>query len=106
MICENNKCVEGCRNDANCKFDESCINKVCQNPCTIYGACGVNALCKSVNHDRICSCKHDYTGDPKILCERIQPPPDCEDDSHCPLEHICQNDHCTRKLNFYLFNFV
>ena len=85
---------DGCRNDANCRFEEACVSKKCQNPCTLYGACGVNAICKPLNHDRVCSCVPDYTGDPKILCERIVTPPECTSDSQCPLENLCQNQRC------------
>lgn len=115
-ICENNRCIgmfililtfdyiincinfsDGCRNDANCRFEESCINKQCQNTCELFGACGQNALCKPMNHDRVCTCSPDYTGDPRILCERILPPPECFADSECPSEHICKNERCTCK---------
>ncbi|KAI2804698.1 hypothetical protein BLOT_003686 [Blomia tropicalis] len=93
-ICENNQCIDGCRNDANCRFEESCINKQCRNPCTLFGACGQNALCKPLNHDRVCTCIPDFTGDPRIQCERIIPPPECTSDSQCPQEHMCQNQRC------------
>ncbi|RWS29323.1 hypothetical protein B4U80_00125, partial [Leptotrombidium deliense] len=95
-ICDHNKCIDGCRTDGNCRYEEACINKICQNPCTIYGACGVNALCKPANHDRVCSCLPEFTGDPKIHCEKIKPPPECVNDYQCPLEHICQNENCLR----------
>lgn len=95
-ICENNQCIEGCRKDSNCKFEEACINKLCQNPCSIYKACGLNAVCKPINHDRQCTCKPEFTGDPKVLCERIPPPPECLEDSQCPLEHICTSNKCQR----------
>ncbi|CAG2101907.1 unnamed protein product, partial [Medioppia subpectinata] len=94
-ICEVNRCIDGCRNDANCRFEESCIAKKCQNPCNLFGACGVNAVCKPLNHDRVCTCIPDFTGDPKALCERILPPPECTSDPQCPLEHICQNQRCS-----------
>lgn len=93
-ICENNRCIEGCRNDANCRFEESCLNKQCQNPCQLFGACGLNALCKPLNHDRICTCVPGFTGDPRVQCERILPPPECTSDSQCPQEHVCQSQRC------------
>ncbi|OTF84222.1 hypothetical protein BLA29_008012, partial [Euroglyphus maynei] len=99
-ICENNRCIDGCRNDANCRFEETCINKQCQNPCELFGACGQNALCKPLNHDRICTCIPDFTGDPRISCERVLPPPECFSDVECPTEHICKNQHgCRSTLN-------
>ncbi|KAI1292053.1 Latent-transforming growth factor beta-binding protein 4 [Halotydeus destructor] len=93
-VCDGNRCIEGCHSDANCKFEQACINKVCQNPCNIFGACGINAVCKPSNHDRVCSCLADFTGDPKSLCERIKPPPECTADPQCPLGQICSNERC------------
>jgi hypothetical protein len=28
----------------------ACINQRCQDPCSVFGACGRNALCQSENH--------------------------------------------------------
>lgn len=100
-ICESNRCITGCRNDLHCKFDESCIYKQCQNPCTIYGACGSNAVCKPVNHDRQCSCLPDFTGDAKVSCERIRPPPECTIDQQCPLGSICSNEACVQGCRYH-----
>lgn len=47
-----------------------CINHICQNPCTVYGACGHNAICKAINHERICTCAPGYSGNPHTLCTR------------------------------------
>ena len=93
-ICDGNRCSGGCRNDGHCKFEEACINKVCQNPCNIYGACGVNAVCKAINHDRVCTCLPEFTGEPKSQCERIKPPPECSTDNECLLGQICSGDRC------------
>lgn len=47
-----------------------CINHICQNPCSVYGACGHNAICKAINHERICTCAPGYSGNPHTLCTR------------------------------------
>lgn len=93
-ICDNSRCIDGCRSDVHCKFEQACINKICQSPCNIYGACGINAACKAVNHDRVCSCLPEFSGDPKSLCERAKPPPECTMDSACHLGQICTNERC------------
>ena len=93
-ICETNRCVAGCRSDLHCHFEEACINKVCQNPCSVYGACGSNSACKPVNHDRVCSCLPDFTGDPRTSCEKVKPPPECTSDNQCLLGQICDFEKC------------
>ncbi|GBN12717.1 Fibrillin-2 [Araneus ventricosus] len=93
-ICENTRCVKGCRTDANCRFEETCINHVCQNPCSIYGACGQNAICKAINHDRICACAPGFSGNPHTLCSRIPVLPECIVDRNCSLSQICQSQRC------------
>ncbi|UYV71427.1 dp [Cordylochernes scorpioides] len=93
-ICENKKCIKGCRDDANCRFAEKCINHLCQNPCTVYGACGHNAICKPINHDRECICQPGYTGDPRVQCVKVLVFEECAEDKNCVPGHICQGTRC------------
>lgn len=44
----------------------ACVNKKCRDPCA--GACGTDALCEVVNHNPVCYCRQDMTGDPFIRC--------------------------------------
>lgn len=60
----------GCRTDENCGIEEACINRVCQNPCSIFGACGRNANCRPINHKPECSCPANFRGNPNVVCEQ------------------------------------
>lgn len=64
-------CKPECTTNTDCSNDKACINTKCQDPC--QGSCGVNALCKVVNHTPMCSCLEGYQGDPFSLCN-IKPP--------------------------------
>lgn len=54
----------GCTKNDDCPNDESCINRMCRNPCD----CGVDAECLVRDHRPICSCKDGYEGNPNIAC--------------------------------------
>lgn len=59
-------CRPECTTSAECELKKACNNYKCINPC--IGACGVGALCEVVNHNPICSCPKDFTGDPFTRC--------------------------------------
>lgn len=59
-------CRPECTTSAECPLNKACNNYKCINPCK--GACGVRALCEVVNHNPICSCSIDFTGDPFTRC--------------------------------------
>ena len=44
----------------------ACLNNRCVDPCK--GTCGINAECRVINHNPICSCIAGFTGDPFIRC--------------------------------------
>lgn len=44
----------------------ACLHYHCVDPCK--GTCGVQAECRVINHNPICSCLPGYTGDPFIRC--------------------------------------
>lgn len=54
----------GCTADNDCPTNETCINRMCRNPCN----CGTNAQCFVQNHRPICSCEEGYEGNPNIAC--------------------------------------
>lgn len=60
----------GCRSHSNCPFDKACVNRMCQDPCTIGGVCGVNTQCHVEDHKAVCSCIPTYTGSPLHQCSR------------------------------------
>lgn len=41
----------------------------CKDPCP--GLCGINALCSVINHQGVCNCQIQYTGDPFSRCSPI-----------------------------------
>lgn len=45
------------------------MNQKCIDPCP--GTCGIAAKCQVVNHNPICSCPPEHTGDPFIRCTII-----------------------------------
>lgn len=59
-------CRPECTISSECPADKSCINQRCVDPCP--GVCGINAMCRAVNHNPICSCMYNYVGDPFVRC--------------------------------------
>lgn len=47
-------CKPECVINADCSLDKACSNYKCIDAC--LGACGNNAMCKTINHSPICSC--------------------------------------------------
>lgn len=48
------------------------MNLKCIDPCP--GICGLNAMCRAVNHNPICTCLPGYDGDPFDRCSLIPEP--------------------------------
>ena len=59
-------CRPECTTSSECSLNQACINQKCKDPCV--GACGVDAVCKTINHNPICQCAFKLTGDPFIRC--------------------------------------
>ncbi|QQP34980.1 Putative LOC101893139, partial [Caligus rogercresseyi] len=79
--------VSGCRKNDECPESNSCINAICRDPC----ACGLNANCKIIDHQPVCTCAPGFYGDPEIECtERV-----CTSDNECEETHACRNGECT-----------
>lgn len=63
-------CRPECILSSDCLLNQACSNQKCIDPCP--GTCGINAICRVVNHNPICSCKEDLTGDPFTLCRPLR----------------------------------
>ena len=59
-------CRPECTVSSDCPLSEACSNQKCVNPCP--GSCGFRATCNVVNHNPICSCPSELTGDPFVQC--------------------------------------
>lgn len=59
-------CRPECITSSECSLNRACVNQKCIDPCP--GTCGLGAICQVVNHNPICSCAPQQTGDPFIRC--------------------------------------
>lgn len=59
-------CKPECTIDAECPSNEACLAQYCRNPCE--GLCGVNTVCRVVNHVPICNCIKNFVGNPYVSC--------------------------------------
>lgn len=57
----------GCQNNDNCQNTEICQRGNCIDACRL-DQCGVNAVCRSINHYAQCTCPPGYEGNPRIEC--------------------------------------
>lgn len=64
-----------CISDNDCPNEKACINLHCIDPCSLRGACGENALCRTIVHKPRCSCPQCYIGMPHTSC---RPDPKCD----------------------------
>lgn len=61
-----NGCRPECVISSECPINRACLNQKCIDPCP--GTCGIEAQCETLNHNPICSCLPNYTGDPFVRC--------------------------------------
>uniref|UniRef100_A0A0K2TAS5 Putative LOC101893139 [Musca domestica] n=1 Tax=Lepeophtheirus salmonis TaxID=72036 RepID=A0A0K2TAS5_LEPSM len=80
--------ISGCERNDDCSNSTSCINAICRSPC----ACGLNADCKIIDHQPVCTCKPGFYGDPEIECTDTV----CQSDNECQETHACRNGECTQ----------
>lgn len=59
-------CRPECVVSAECPIDKACISLKCSDACR--DQCGINAICRVINHSPICSCIERFTGDPFSRC--------------------------------------
>lgn len=62
-------CRPECVSNSECSQSMACVNQRCKDPCA--GVCGEGAVCRVVNHNPICNCPRDMTGDPFVRCQRL-----------------------------------
>lgn len=74
-----------CSSDTDCPADRSCVDGQCQDPCSLRGACGMNALCSAVLHKARCECPQCHIGRPTIKCS---PDPRCGTTTQRPVAVI------------------
>lgn len=69
-----------------------CNNKKCESICK-PNACGKNALCKAVDHRKVCLCPDGYKGDPNRSCKPFEcsKDNDCESNKKCGEDGACRN---------------
>ncbi len=81
--------IAGCKSDSECRDDQACIDRECQNPC-LFRECGRNAICQPRNHKANCICPPFHDGDPYHHCE----PYECLQDPDCPITLACRDRKC------------
>ena len=57
-----------CSYDYDCPADKACVSNTCQDPCSLRGACGENAICRVVLHKARCSCPQCFVGKATTQC--------------------------------------
>ncbi len=92
--------LAGCKSDYECRDDQACISRECQNPC-LFKECGINAKCEARNHRAHCVCPPYHDGNPERHCK----PYECLEDPDCSTTLTCQNrkcvDPCKCAINAY-----
>ncbi|XP_054268495.1 stabilin-2-like isoform X2 [Macrosteles quadrilineatus] len=80
-----------CTDDSMCTTDKSCIGHNCVDPCLNY--CGINTVCRVVNHQPVCACLKGFFYNQDIGCspKRI---PECQTNSYCPEDRSCRLQKC------------
>lgn len=85
-----------CNSDLECPQERACINFQCVNPCTLRGACGLNALCETIMHRPRCSCPECYVGMAGTAC---YPDEKCLSVQGRPnIKHCLSNNDCSDNL--------
>ena len=65
----------GCKEDRECSSKLACIDRECQNPCSVIRPCAPNAECEV--HSSLplrtmsCTCIPGYTGKGDVRCDKI-----------------------------------
>lgn len=62
-------CRPECTTNSECLRTLACVNERCVDPCR--GTCGSYATCTVNNHQAICRCPDQFTGDPFSACSPI-----------------------------------
>lgn len=84
------KCVPfECNTNDDCDFDKKCVKGSCKNPCLERNVCGINAQCRTENHEANCVCLPNFTGDAKVQCQESRHVPLCQPNS-CGKNAMCR----------------
>ena len=59
-----------CRADADCPPDRACLNKRCENPCSIENPCDDSSECKVNDHVVDCTCPPGFRGSRGTACAK------------------------------------
>lgn len=62
-------CRPECMTNSECARNLACVNERCIDPC--IGTCGAYATCIVYNHQAVCRCPDEFTGDPFSTCSPI-----------------------------------
>lgn len=62
-------CRPECMTNSECTRNLACVNERCIDPC--IGTCGAYATCSVFNHQAVCRCQDQFTGDPFSACSPI-----------------------------------
>lgn len=91
-------CKPECIVSSECPQDKACKDKKCVDPCP--NTCGVDAKCQVVNHNPICSCMPGFTGDPFVLCTKLE-------SKHVLFFSLCTSNETERMclLSFFFFTY-
>lgn len=65
-------CEPECVSHDDCSSHTACINSFCIDPCP--GACGIDSLCKVVEHRPVCACPAGFVGNPYTRCDPLSEP--------------------------------
>lgn len=84
----------GCRSDSHCPLKKSCINNKCIDICSMPTACGTNANCTVIDHQKQCTCPDLLIGDPLESCN--YPSRTCSSKEECGEGQRCQDAACQR----------
>ncbi|XP_059474496.1 neurogenic locus notch homolog protein 1-like [Neocloeon triangulifer] len=92
-------CGAQCVNAQDCAHDQQCKQGKCVNSCA-DSPCGHGAECRAQSHRAVCSCPHNFVGDPLVSCrakpeerivvQRIEVDP-CLQRSACGANAECRN---------------
>lgn len=63
-------CRPECTSNFECAPNRACVKEKCADPCP--GSCGSFTTCQTLNHQPICTCQVQYTGDPFSGCYPIK----------------------------------
>ncbi len=79
-----------CVTDSDCPATAACLAGLCKDPCGQPDVCGKNAECLTENHQPICRCAFQTTGDAKVECYTLE----CVDSQDCASNEQCLRNKC------------